>query len=611
MIGRSTGALVYQLQRVAADCDASVPDSALLLRFEQARDPAAFELIVWRHGAMVQAVCRRVLGRCAEVDDAFQATFLVLLQKSRSIRNRDSLGGWLHGVAFRVAHRCRRSLLSRQRHERGAARAEVQYPRDPDRSELGPILHAEIDRLPERLRQPFVLCEIEGRSNSEAAELLAVPDGTIRSRLSRARERLRRRLTQRGVVLGAAGFASALVVEPVSAALVASAVRAVFHSTADGAVADSVSVLAKGVIQAMFFHKLKLTATGLAAAGILCVAGVTYLPRQAPSAKADEIAAPRQNQKLQARAEPPAGPASPKDEGRPKSEKPPQPTPLDLLMPTKPLYTVHPDELNLIGGWKITDSIVGGEARDPEDKVMIIGPFGTMRIKQHFPNKDAVPMTYRINPRVGPATIDLIAGGKTQQGIYSLHGDQLQICLSINWAVRPGVIASEKGSDTLLLRLRKTGQDTDTGWADAMFVKGRSFDFGVIKRNGEFRFHEFIFKNVYDRPVRLLAISDFRKGSPTDLTMWWSDNGIMIGPGEEGWIEPGEESAITFVIAEEYRFPDKKHVAADVKLKFAVKGFGKPASGGSGPGTQLTTTALGESWATVTCKFAFDSAEAK
>jgi RND family efflux transporter MFP subunit len=288
MAERSLDSLVDQLQRVAAERDKLVPDGALLDRFLQTQDPATFELIVWRHGAMVQAVCRQVLGHSGDVDDAFQATFLVLLRRARSIRNRDSLAGWLHGVAFRLAHRCRRTLLTRQRHEQNAAQPEAWHPPCSDASEIGPIIHAEIDRLPERLRRPFVLCEIEGRTDAEAAALLAIPYGTVISRLSRARQRLRRRLIQRGVTLGAAGLASVFSVEPVSAALVSAAVKGVLQSNAGSAMAGPAATLAKGVVQAMFVRKMKTIAVSLLAALVACGVGVTVIARQMESARAAE-----------------------------------------------------------------------------------------------------------------------------------------------------------------------------------------------------------------------------------------------------------------------------------------------------------------------------------
>jgi len=346
MPGRSLGPLVDRLHRVAADCDNAVPDGALLQRFQQVHDPAAFELIVWRHGAMVQAVCQRVLGQGAEVDDAFQATFLVLLGRARSIRNRDSLAGWLHGVAFRVARRCRRNLLTRRRHERGASRPESQYPPNRDQTDLGPILHAEIDRLPERLRRPFVLCEIEGRTNAEAAALLAVPYGTIRSRLSRAREQLRRRLTQRGVVLGATGFGSMLAFEPVSAGLVQSAVHGALHFSSGTAIAAPAAVLANGVIKIMFATKLKLVAyVGLAASMVLGV-GLMTVPRLMPPANsADEPSASAPAEIL------PGKPAPPKAEDRDPAISTSLTQPETAAQPPKPADQEEPAEAPQKPSW--------------------------------------------------------------------------------------------------------------------------------------------------------------------------------------------------------------------------------------------------------------------
>src|SRR5579871_2458770 len=225
MAERSLESLVDNLQRAAAARDSDLTDAELLRRFVQAHDSAAFELIVWRHGAMVQSVCRRILGRSGESDDAFQATFLVLLKKANRVYCDRSLAGWLYGVAFRVAQRCRRATMTRHRHESRAGGPEAQFPKQNDLADVGPILHSEINRLPERLRKPVVLCLVEGRTNEEAARILKVPHGTVLSRLSRARERLRRRLTRRGVAIGGAGFTKVLAAEPVSAELINSTIR--------------------------------------------------------------------------------------------------------------------------------------------------------------------------------------------------------------------------------------------------------------------------------------------------------------------------------------------------------------------------------------------------
>jgi RNA polymerase sigma factor (sigma-70 family) len=276
---RSLESLVDTLHRAAADRDADVTDSELLRRFARAHDPAAFELIVWRHGAMVQAVCRRILGRSTEVDDASQATFIVLLRQAHRIRCNSSLAGWLHGVAYRVAQGSRRSMMTRRRHEGNAGRLESMLPPEQDQSDVGPILHAEIDRLPERLRKPVVLCLVEGRTNEEAARMLKVPHGTVLSRLSRARERLQRRLVRRGITLGAAGIGTLAAMDPVSAALVECVMQSARKIIAGAAIVAPAVVLAHGVIQTMFWNRTKLMAASVVSASILCGAGVATVWR--------------------------------------------------------------------------------------------------------------------------------------------------------------------------------------------------------------------------------------------------------------------------------------------------------------------------------------------
>ena len=179
-------------------------DAELLTRFTARRDKAAFELLVWRHGPMVLRVCRRVLRDDHAAEDAFQASFLTLACKAGSIGKQESVGSWLYKVAYRVALRAA---------EGSARQAALATPlRDiPSRSldpaeeaawhELGPLLDAEVRRLPEKYRAAFILCCLEGRTNEEASRELGCPKGTVLSRLARARERLRKRLERRGLLL--------------------------------------------------------------------------------------------------------------------------------------------------------------------------------------------------------------------------------------------------------------------------------------------------------------------------------------------------------------------------------------------------------------------------
>ncbi len=160
----------------------------------------AFTALVERHGPMVLRVCRSILADEQDAEDALQATFLVLVRRARSVRLRDSVASWLHGVALRVSGCARVTAARRRRHERRAAglvsEEFLEDGRDPD---LAPAIHEELDRLPERFRAVIVLCYLEGLGCEAAAARLGLPVGTIKSRLARGRERLRGRLVRRGL----------------------------------------------------------------------------------------------------------------------------------------------------------------------------------------------------------------------------------------------------------------------------------------------------------------------------------------------------------------------------------------------------------------------------
>jgi RNA polymerase sigma factor (sigma-70 family) len=193
-------------------------DGELLERFTSRRDGAAFETMVRRHGPTVWRVCRDLLADAHEAEDAFQATFLVLVRNAETIRDRDSLGRWLYEVAYRVALRARAHAARRRAHERqGVEMAAADPGFDPDRHELAPVLHAELNRLPERFRAPLVLCYMEGHTQEEAAQRLHCPLGTLKGRLTRGRELLRSRLARRGLAVTVALLMIALA-EPETSA---------------------------------------------------------------------------------------------------------------------------------------------------------------------------------------------------------------------------------------------------------------------------------------------------------------------------------------------------------------------------------------------------------
>jgi RNA polymerase sigma factor (sigma-70 family) len=209
MGSRSTGPGIRHLRTLfESGSFAGLTDGELIDRFLDRDRPAAdaaFSALVDRHGPMVHRVCRGVLGRPneADADDAFQATFLVLARRAGSLRGRDSIAPWLFGVAGRVARKARVSASRRAKHERFAASARFEPAAstspDPDRRDDWAALYEEIGRLPATFRAPIVLCALEGRSAAEAASVLGVAEGTIHSRLSRARDRLRHRLDRRGI----------------------------------------------------------------------------------------------------------------------------------------------------------------------------------------------------------------------------------------------------------------------------------------------------------------------------------------------------------------------------------------------------------------------------
>jgi RNA polymerase sigma factor (sigma-70 family) len=260
------------------------PDADLVGAVAARRDPAAFELIVRRHGPLVLGVCRRILRDPADADDAFQATFLVFLRKAGGLRHPDRLPGWLHQVAHRTARKLRALRVARGRREielfdlpAGEVPAEVVW------RELRPIFDAELDRLPDRLRLPAVLCLLEGQSKAEAARSLGWPEGTVAGRLQRARERLRARLVARGLTLSAGAFAAALLEGAGSAGVPDRVIASTIQSITTPATAVAARALADGVTQAMFLSKVKALAAAVLVVGVVGTGtGVILVPGTGP-----------------------------------------------------------------------------------------------------------------------------------------------------------------------------------------------------------------------------------------------------------------------------------------------------------------------------------------
>ena len=241
-------------------------DAQLLSRFAGVRDAAAesaFRELMHRHGPMVMGVCRQIIRHPHDADDAFQATFLVLVRKAGSIRVGGSLAPWLYAVAYRTAQRAR-AIASRYR---SAPVESLEDPMghpagDPGHFDLRPLLHEELNRLPGKYREPIVLCHLEGKTHEEAARLLQWPVGTLSGRLSRGRELLRSRLKRRGMEVSPAILsANWLAGTPTSVTLplIESTVGAAIGFAAP-AISTSVLSLTQGVLKAMLLNKIKMTA---------------------------------------------------------------------------------------------------------------------------------------------------------------------------------------------------------------------------------------------------------------------------------------------------------------------------------------------------------------
>jgi RNA polymerase sigma factor (sigma-70 family) len=251
-----TGSSQTVLRQIRAVFDAgsmgNVPDGLLLERFVRREDESAFESLVERHGPMVLRVCRGRLKDEHDAEDAFQAVFLILARKARSLWVRDSIGPWLHAVALRTAASVRAEASRRRAFETRWAESTLRSVAEPRCDDPSPILLEELGRLAYRYRMPLLLCDLEGLSHEAAAERLGWPLGTVKSRQARGRARLRSRLLRHGLAPSASLLAF-LPATKLQASLVASTVKLVCDGTTAGSIALS---LANGVIRIMFLKRL-------------------------------------------------------------------------------------------------------------------------------------------------------------------------------------------------------------------------------------------------------------------------------------------------------------------------------------------------------------------
>jgi RNA polymerase sigma factor (sigma-70 family) len=261
---------------------AGLTDAELLEDYVSRREEAALAALVRRHGPMVWGVCRRVLRNHHDAEDAFQATFLVLVRKAAAIVPREMVANWLYGVARQTALKARATAARRKGRERQVA--EMPEPAAVEQDlwrDLRPLLDEELSRLPDKYRAVIILCELEGKTRKEAARELRWPEGSVAGRLVRARAMLAKRLAQRGVALSVGALAAVLsgnAAAGVPTSILSSTIEAVTlvaagNAAASGVIPTNVAALTEGVLKAMFVKKLSAMVGGLLVLAV-CLGGI-------------------------------------------------------------------------------------------------------------------------------------------------------------------------------------------------------------------------------------------------------------------------------------------------------------------------------------------------
>jgi RNA polymerase sigma factor (sigma-70 family) len=414
---------------------AHLTDEQLLDCFLDRKDDVALEMLVRRHGPMVLGVCRRLLGNPEDADDAFQATFLVLVRKAHTVAPRAMVGNWLYGVARKAALKARAASVKRRNTEKQVkilpeTPAEAQ---DERWSDLRPILDRELARLAEKYRAPIVLCDLERKTQKEAARQLGWPQGTLSVRLMRGRKMLAKRLTRCGVSLSAGSLALLLSENTAPAAvpisLLGSTLKATSLFAAGGVVTAGVigvkaAALTQGVLKAMLLSKTKMVAGVVLAATVVAAGGglAAYHTVGGGFGTASSSAY---------------------EHGRPGANVP------------------KTDEEKLQGTWTVIDGEIDGE------KIQVDGlPPGFLtltisgnRMTTPFDEAKDV-LTFELHSTRNPKQIICTSTTRdnptTLPAIYALDGDDLIICIDhAENALPPAQFAAPKGSERQLLIFKR------------------------------------------------------------------------------------------------------------------------------------------------------------
>jgi len=438
----------YLFQSACPRNETELTDGQLLTNFVERRDEAAFANLVFRHGPMVWRVCHHALANQHDAEDAFQATFLVLVRKAASVRPREMLANWLHGVARTTAHRARAAAAKRGARERQVTpMPERPVPPANPRADLHAVIDLELSRLPEKYRVLILLCDLEDRSRKEVAHQLGLPEGTVAGRLARARVLLARRLTRQGITLSG-GLLAALLAEKavgnvppgVLTSTITTAARFAAESAAAGVVCPQVATLAEGVMKTMWHAKLKATATLAVVLIGVCMTlfaseALSQPPVTAPQAVngGDET---RANGKLPRAPEP----APKRDES---------------------------DAAKILGTWWVVKS-------DPKPFRWTFSPRNEQRpwtndVELWHPGGQSW-LNYEVDTERREIRFPVPTPGQTPMGSYLLDGDVLVLTLS-NYNL-PAELITAKGADgTVVLVLKREKKLSDKDFLRQRFTE--------------------------------------------------------------------------------------------------------------------------------------------
>jgi RNA polymerase sigma factor (sigma-70 family) len=368
---------------------AELSDRELFEAYLFQRDSSSLEALVHRHGPMVFGVCRRILHNVQDAEDAFQATFLVLLRRAESVWPREQVGNWLYGVAYRTALEARRLAAKRHRREQPLTGREDRAvtPAEPASwQDIKPVLDQELAHLPDKFRSVVVLCDLEGRTRKEAAGHLGLPEGTVSGRLTTARRMLAQRLARRGLSLTGGVLLSALGHTTASAEIPPVLVTATVQQTISFHAGANILALADAVWHTTVVARWKPLLLPLAMGLALCFFGGAVLR-----------------------------------EGAEPSRPEPAPTP----RPPRDAVSLHHQQLQ--GTWVAVAGEMDG-LPEPEQTYRDLRLVFEGNCVTYWTRKGAQVATFRLNPTKTPQEIDMEFAGNILRGIYHLEGNRLKIC---------------------------------------------------------------------------------------------------------------------------------------------------------------------------------------